>query len=280
MSTKIAWCDETWNPVIGCSKKSAGCENCYAERMAFRLGGMERHKWTYGRVVNHCGDHEWRIQWNGHTVFIESALEKPLHWKKPRTIFVCSMGDLFHETVPFEWIDRIFGIIDDVRAKREAEYLPNHKWMLLTKRPARALEYFTGGSQYTFWTGVGDCTGKEIPIGHVDIGVTVEDQKAADERIPILLKIPAAKRFISFEPLLSPIVFPYAVSRPDYAFIGCESGPGARLCDINWIKLLRNRCGLAHIPVGIKQIPLNGKCSKFEDRDQWPPDLRVWEIEK
>ena len=106
MSTNISWCNETWNPICGCSKISAGCLNCWAERMAFRLACMEATKncfrreqiEIYGKVVYA------NRGWNGKMTFIESALTKPFHWRKPRKIFVCSMGDLFHDSVPFESI--------------------------------------------------------------------------------------------------------------------------------------------------------------------------------
>jgi protein gp37 len=199
-------------------------------------------------------------KWTGKTTFVESALAKPLHWRKPHTIFVVSMGDLFHETVPFEWIEKVMGVI---------EQCPQHFFYMLTKRPHIMAEYFNG-------------LGKRFELSCCDnlcLGVTVENQKAADERIPILLKIPAAQRFISFEPLLEDISLPLGLARIHYGFIGCESGPNARLCTQDQIRSVRRSCGMAGIPVGIKQIPLNGKCSKFENRDQWPEDLRVWEIE-
>ena len=107
--SKIEWTDETYNPIIGCSHISPGCDNCYAERMANRLAQITSTYDNYGEVVN------WLygscIGWNGKTHFVKSQLEKPLHWKKPRKIFVCSMGDLFHETVLFGWLVKVFDII-------------------------------------------------------------------------------------------------------------------------------------------------------------------------
>ncbi|MFA6281872.1 MAG: DUF5131 family protein, partial [Candidatus Omnitrophota bacterium] len=147
MSTKIEWTNETWNPVVGCSKISEGCENCYAEKMACRLTSMEYAE--YDR--SHDGEASMsdakpvgyydsvtdlsKRQWNGRTVLVESALEKPLHWKKPRKIFVCSMGDLFHESVPFDWVDKVMAII---------VLCPQHTFQVLTKRPERMAEYFCG----------------------------------------------------------------------------------------------------------------------------------------
>jgi protein gp37 len=252
MSTKIPWADESWNVIVGCSKVSAGCQNCYAERMARRQAAMGN---TNYRWVTSNG------KWAGKTTFVESALEKPFHWRNPRTIFVVSMGDLFHETVPFEWIEKVMGVI---------EQCPQHFFYMLTKRPHIMAEYFNGlGKSYEL-----SC------CPNLCLGVTVENQKAAAERIPILLKIPAAQRFISFEPLLEALtLWPLDIRGISVGFIGCESGPGARLCKQDAILDLRYQLSNANVKVGIKQIPLNGKCSKFENRDQWPEDLRVWEIE-
>ncbi len=266
MGTKIAWCDEVWNVVVGCSKVSAGCQNCFAERMAVRLAGMGQQ--NYQAVLTPTDDGATH-KWNGKTVFVESALGKPLHWRKPRTIFVVSMGDLFHETVPFEWIDEVMMRIT---------LSQQHTYMLLTKRPQRMQEYFR---RFYAETAV---------YRSIHIGVTVENQKAADERILPLLKTPAAKRFISFEPLLEKIDSPTIDSTGptgskrllediNYAFIGCESGPGARLCTQDDIRSVRDQLQESGVKVGIKQIPIKGKCSKFENRDSWPEDLRVWEIE-
>jgi protein gp37 len=124
--------------------------------------------------------------WNGKTAFVESALDKPLHWKSPRVIFVCSMSDLFHETVPCEWIDKIIDV---------AESTPEHKYLLLTKRPQKMKEYY----EYRDGTGT---------ITNIGIGVTVCTQAEADEKIPILLSIPAAMRFVSIEPMLEGFYLP------------------------------------------------------------------------
>ncbi len=283
MTTKISWADATWNPIIGCSKISAGCANCYAERMAFRLGSMERHKWTYGRVVNHCGDHEFRIQWNGSTEFIESALTKPLHWRKPRKIFVCSMSDLFHESVPFEWIDRVFAVM---------ALCPQHQFMCLTKRAGRMREYcgdllartpgmdkaarelgiphnevmYPGGLK----TGVYQFS---LPLPNVHLGVTVENQDNVG-RIADLIRTSAAKRFLSLEPLLCG--FDIDLTGIDYIYVGCESGSGARLCKGHAIRHMIRQGQAADVQVHVKQIPLNGKCNK--NFDEWPEEFQVREI--
>lgn len=137
MGTKIEWTNETWNPIIGCSKISEGCENCYAEKMAFRLMHMPHTDYYQYVLIDNGEDNPDEFcnvpKWNGLTHFVKPALGKPLKWKKPRRIFVCSMGDLFHESVPFEWIDKVFSITQKCR---------QHTFQILTKRPDRMKEYF------------------------------------------------------------------------------------------------------------------------------------------
>lgn len=178
--TKIEWADVVWNPITGCTPISEGCQNCYARRIAYRLKGR------FGYPEND----PFRVTFHG------ERLEEPLKWKKSRRIFVCSMGDLFHENIPFEWINDIFGIIMMV---------PQHVFMLLTKRPERALEYHQY-SEYEFTDGSGklETSNWEWPV-NIWLGVTAENQKRADERIPVLLQIPASERFVSIEPMLGPI---------------------------------------------------------------------------
>ena len=188
---KIDWLNmpgfkgETWNPIIGCSKVSAGCKNCYAEKMAFRINNM--HPRTgYNNVIS-------GKKWNGKTHFVESAIKKPLHWKKPRMIFVCSMSDLFHEDNSYSDINKVFKIMPLCR---------QHKFIILTKRPERAFNYFKWLIEQAKKAGI---DGPFLPLLHVYIGVTAENQEMANERIPILLTIPAAKRFLSIEPMLGEI---------------------------------------------------------------------------
>lgn len=198
---KIGWLNvpgfipQTWNPIVGCSKVSEGCRNCYAERMAGRLVGMGVSE--YGRVVNidtrtlpttRC--------WNGKTFLVEAALPKPLGWKKPRAIFVNSMGDLFHENTPDEWIDQVHYTM----AK-----CPQHLFIVLTKRAERMAKYYSE-ERCLYETDCGDYTPKASwPLPNVWIGVTAENQEAADARIPHLLSTPAAVRFVSCEPLIGPV---------------------------------------------------------------------------
>ncbi len=127
--SKIEWTDKTWNPIIGCSKISEGCNNCYAEKMAGRLENIESTQY-YSKVLKNFNN---KVIWNGKTYLLEKILEKPYHWKKHQKIFVSSMGDLFHESVPFEWIDMIIDVVRDN---------PHHTFIFLTKRPKIMKQYF------------------------------------------------------------------------------------------------------------------------------------------
>jgi protein gp37 len=207
MPTKIEWTDETWNPIRGCSRVSEGCRHCYAETVAGRFGGSGL---AYEGLTVLAG--KQRV-WNGQIKFVEEHLLDPLKWKRPRRIFVNSMSDLFHENVTDAMRDRIFAVM---------ALAPQHTFQVLTKRPERMLAYFnsarasmTRGFDICAW--VADMVPnppmnwidllERIPVAlpNVWLGVSVENQKAADERIPLLLQTPAAKRFISGEPLLGAI---------------------------------------------------------------------------
>src|SRR5581483_3703572 len=221
--TAIEWTDSTWNPIRGCSRVSEGCRNCYAEKVAYRFSGPGQ---PYEGLVRINASGERKPEWNGQVQFVEKHLLDPLKWKgKPLfskslgkrvgyasglRIFVNSMSDLFHENVPDEWIDRIFAVM---------ALCPQHIFQVLTKRPQRMLEYLSSldfeqdrhpwGKAATS-LGVSPCAESMIedaafPLPNVWLGVSVEDQKAADERIPLLLQTPAAVRFISAEPLLGQV---------------------------------------------------------------------------
>lgn len=242
MSTKIEWADETWNPITGCSPVSAGCNNCYARRMANRLRG--RHGYP--------ADNPFKVTLH------PDRLEQPLRWRKPRRVFVCSMGDLFHEDVRDYQFYQVYEVM---------ERCSHHTFLLLTKRPEIAKAVLT---RYE---------GRTWPLPNVWLGVTAEDQTAADERIPILLKIPAALRFVSVEPMLglvdlNQIIVPgdnpmeYHVSalheqhddclydspsQLDWVICGGESGPGARPMQPEWPRSLRDQCQAAGVPFFFKQ---------------------------
>lgn len=222
--SKIEWTDSTWNPITGCSKVSQGCKFCYAERWAIRGMGQ----WAKDRKRKFTD-----------ILFHPDKLTDPIKWKKPRMIFVCSMADLFHPDIPFETIELIF----DVMYKAE-----QHIFQVLTKRPERMLEFYKWyESQYTGW--------KQKNIW---LGVSVEDQKTADERIPILVSIPAYVRFISIEPLLGAIdkIVHWDDDDEiaiDWIIVGGESGPKARLVNPDWVRSLRDICVAGGIPFFFKQ---------------------------
>lgn len=239
--SKIEWTDRTWNPVTGCTKVSQGCKNCYAERMYERFNG----KGTFKNITCHT-----------------NRLRQPLSWKKPSMVFVNSMSDLFHEDVPFEFINSVFSVMSDVNI---------HTYQILTKRPQRMLEFYEWkADQFSIpWQ----------PSSNVWIGVSIEDQKAADERIPLLLKLPAAIRFLSCEPLLADVnlkpwikitnkVDSIEIHTPfHWVIAGGESGPKARPMHPDWARSLRDQCNAASVPFFFKQW---GEWLPFEETAQAP----------
>jgi len=260
--SRIEWTDATWSPVTGCAPISEGCQNCYAKRMANRLRGR-------------CGypaDDPFRV-----TLHPE-RLNEPLKWKTPRRVFVCSMGDLFHEDVhPYD-IMQIFNVM--AKAK-------HHTFLVLTKRPERMLEVYkrlrpgtTIPGPYFSITGKGEGWAGSPPSlpNNIWLGVTAENQQRADERIPILLEIPAAVRFVSVEPMLGPVDLSewkpfdgvcYCQEDPrgckprlvkdcpetaiDWVICGGETGPGARPIHPDWVRSLRDQCQAAGVPFFFKQ---------------------------
>lgn len=242
MSTKISWCDETINPVVGCSKISSGCKNCYAENMARRLAAMGIPQ--YKDVIQH----NWPSadKWNGHAAFVESELHKPSKWKKPRSVFVSSMGDLFHDAVNVNWQ---LAVLDMVNTFKQ------HTFIFLTKRPENMRRLLST-----------DVAAAGAVLPNLIVGVSVEDQQTADERIPVLLATPAAKRFISIEPMIGPVDiwdhlknylqgFPLKVIKPalNGVILGGESGNQARDLDPLWAIQVRDQCAAAGVPFMFKQ---------------------------
>lgn len=204
---------QSWNPVRGCTRVSEGCTNCYAERMAARYS--KRGMWGCGFAEMTPGG----PRWTGRVELIEHKIDEPLHWRKPRTVFVNSTSDLFHEKLPDEAIDRVFAVM---------ALCPGHTFIVLTKRPERMREYFAGiddndggrmeGMRDALIEGNAqkshaDRTGEDpsmwlavhTPLSNVWLGTSVEDQATAEARIPALLETPAAVRFVSYEPALGPV---------------------------------------------------------------------------
>lgn len=208
--TGIEWTEVTWNPVTGCTKISAGCKNCYAERMAKRLRLMGSR-----RYVN-----EFAVTLH------EDLLDFPKKMRAPRQIFVNSMSDLFHEAVPLEFIQKVFATMNAC---------PQHVFQVLTKRSTRLAEL----ANSLVWT------------KNIWMGVTVEDD-ANKHRIKNLKNVPAAVRFISFEPLLSEICHP-DLTGINWIIVGGESGPGARPIKKEWVESLQENARINHIPFFFKQ---------------------------
>ena len=267
MGNKILWTDKTWNPIVGCSKISPGCKNCYAERMAKRLKAMGRPE--YQEVVDENG-------WTGKTVFVKERLKIPYGWKKAQKIFVGSMTDLFHESVPDEWLNAVFHMIEEN---------PQHIFQILTKRPENALEYL----KYK--------TAGFATLPNLWLGVTAENQEMADKRIPILLQIPSAVRFVSIEPMLGEIDLRAYIhgglfadpreiwrfySPLDWVICGGESGPGARPIQIHpeWVRGLRDQCQGAGVPFFFKQWGKWGFAERGEKYHDWRDDIGFRKIGK
>ena len=277
--TTIEWTDKTWNPVSGCTKVSAGCKNCYAERVFPR---------AYHRDIELSGSDQPRRRDFTDVRIHPDRLDQPLRWRKPARVFVNSMSDLFHEDVPDDFIFQVYRVMGHAR---------QHTFQILTKRPQRMLEL------QTRWRDAG------TPIANVWLGVSCEDQKTADERIPLLLQTPAAVRFVSAEPLLGPIDFigkdaqgsalhPYERdAKLDWLIIGGESGPNARPFNLQWGRDIIEQCKAANVPVFFKQVGSNsfytqevgtakGEGFRFHDINdrkggdpaEWPEDLRVREF--
>ena len=314
-NSKIQWTDKVWNPVTGCTKVSSGCANCYAERLfprAYANSYVEEFR-------PGPGDTRMRKREFTDVVCHPDRLDNPLHWKKPRLVFVNSMSDLFHEDVPDEFIDKVFAVM---------ALKPQHKFQVLTKRPERMRDYFDyekirgGGSRFDKWEHAArkmspalgtewllDLNQKDcFPLPNVWLGVSCEDQKTANERIPILLETPAAIRFVSAEPLLDKINFSkvdqfHALGKDiDWVIVGGESGPKGRPWDITWIRQISDQCKASGTACFVKQlgsfpkmggyhrnsISLNDRHSdtrlfrlmrhpKGGDIEEWPEDLRVRE---
>lgn len=188
----IQWTDKVWNPTVGCTRVSAGCENCYAEKFANRLEGMGRPEYL-GLTKKHA---DRSVNWTGVVRTLPERLEDPLRWKKPQRVFVNSMSDLFHESVPDEFIDQVFAVM---------AHSNRHTYQVLTKRPERMLEWAKDASERVCRAAHWNPHAWHWPWENVWLGVSVENQAAADERIPLLLRTPAAVHFLSCEPLLGPL---------------------------------------------------------------------------
>lgn len=221
--SQIEWTDSTWNPVAGCSIMSSGCTNCYAMQMAKRLEAMGVDK--YAGLTRKSGK---RTVWNGAVREDRSALDIPRRWRKPRKIFVNSMSDLFHPQVTESFIEEVWAVMRDT---------PQHHYQILTKRPDRMLEVLKARLP------------EKLP--NVWLGTSVEDSEVT-ERIEHLKSIPAAIRFISFEPLIGP-VGAVDLSGIDWAIVGGESGHAARPIKVDWIDEIYELCRTSDTAFFFKQ---------------------------
>lgn len=247
--TKIEWAEKVWNPIVGCSKVSSGCKHCYAERMAARLAAMGKPE--YLAVVTDGG------RWNGHVKCLPEKLDDPLHWKKPRRVFVNSMSDLFHEDVPLDFILRCWMVMAGCAGQT---------FIILTKRPERMHRFITEWLPGAWGLATMSLQLLDYPIPNIWLGVSVEDRKTADERLTWLARTPAAKHVVSYEPALEQILFSLTKYQPiDWLIMGCESGPKARPMDIEWAKSTLNWCESTGTPFFLKQMVVNGKLVKMPE---------------
>jgi protein gp37 len=266
-SSTIEWTDATWQPITGCAVVSPGCTNCYAMKLAgTRLRNLPSRKGL--TVQTKAGP-----VWNGKVRLNEEWLTQPLTWRRPSKIFVCAHGDLFAEGVPDAWIDRVFAVMAGAA---------QHTFQVLTKRSDRMRAYLTALPERMRTL---DCDSGldfvRLPLPNVWLGVSAEDQRRADERVPDLLATPAAVRWVSAEPLLGPINFTNIRPRDRYEFnalggydfdqgtccerldwivVGGESGPGARPMHPDWARQIRDVCAAA------------GTAFHFKQHGSWAPE--------
>ena len=237
--SKIEWTEVTWNPVTGCTKLTPGCDNCYAARFAERFRNTLGHPYEQG--------FDLRLH--------ESRLEAPLKWKKPRTVFVNSMSDLFHVGVPTGYVDRVFDVMEEAG---------RHTFQVLTKRSGRMQKYMT--RRYR----------DRLPPAHIWMGVSVEDSPRRS-RIRHLQGTPAAIRFLSLEPLLGPLLH-LDLAAIDWVIVGGESGPGARPMHDAWVRAIREQCVRDGVAFFFKQWggrtpKANGRMLDGKTYDEKPGEL-------
>lgn len=252
--THIEWTDATWNPVTGCSVVSPGCTNCYAMKWAGTR--LQHHRSRYGLTV---GSKAGPV-WNGEVRFNAEWLDQPLRWKRPRKIFVCAHGDLFHENVPDEWIDRVFAVM---------ALCPQHIFQVLTKRPDRMRKWVSravglaqaaqcGGTviadELPYVTGAicHPAGQRDWPLPNVWLGVSVEDQARADERREDFANTPAAIKYVSYEPALGPVDWA-GWNFVDQIISGGESGSAARPSHPDWHRATRDFCAANDMAYFFKQ---------------------------
>lgn len=280
--SSIEWTDRTWNPVRGCSRVSPGCDNCYAMRVAHRFSG-EGGTYEGLTVLRPKTAKRPGVDWAGTARLVTDQITAPVGWRKPQRIFVNSMSDLFHESLEDWRIDRIFGTMwACLYLGRDG--VPGHTFQILTKRPQRMRDYLSTDRRRA-WADAAVLAGGGIdpdglhdqtafhkgPHPRIWLGVSVENQATADDRIPLLLETPAAVRFISAEPLLGDTsIWAYLKSEVrdrslailggaplpglDWVIVGGESGPGARPFNVAWAADVVKQCRDAGVACFVKQL--------------------------
>lgn len=290
--SEIPYCEKTLEVTGGCTKCALGCRICWAIKEVWRMAHnpLQGDKWK-GLVEKKNGV----LNWTGRIKCFPEALKIPLRRKKPTTYFVNSKADLFHEKVPFEFVDKVLYVM-----YRNLQ----HTFLIFTKRPERMLEYFTDDElllrllrlfpNYTPEARL--C--REWPLENIQLILSISTQVEADEKIPILLQIPATVRGLSIEPMLEEIdieryLVRYArhnhaphksctsscrasdLTKTHWVVVGSESGPGAMYCPIENIRGIVEQCKAASVPVFVKQIHLGGKAKAIKNINEFPEDLRI-----
>lgn len=257
-ASRIEWTEATWNPVTGCTKVSPGCAHCYAGRP----GWPETFEpWLPG---------------NDTVRLHPDRLDEPLRWKTPRMVFVNSMSDLFHESVPVEFVVSVWAAM---------ALTPQHTYQVLTKRPDLMDEFVNDRAIEMWWRSAAavvarsEAEGERVlreegPLPNVWLGVSAENQHWAQKRIPVLLRIPAAVRFVSAEPLLGPLNLREYSGGLDWVIVGGESGPKHRRFDPDWARQIVAQCREADVACFVKQLGGARPGNRLEDL---PEDLRVRE---
>lgn len=263
VKSKIQWTEASWNPATGCTKVSQGCKFCYAETWAKRkMGNFKDRKFTDVRIH-------------------EDRLDQPLKWRRSRKIFVNSMSDLFHESIPDSFIDKVFAVM----------YVANHHtYQILTKRPERMKKYLNNKNLHQRLFGEIKKIRRDVVVlsnwiqDHIWLGVSVEDQKSLRERVPLLIESKCAVKWLSVEPLLEEVDLRVVnIKYIDWVVVGGESGVKARKCECKWIDWVVTVCKVNGVPVFVKQLgsklakELNLKHGKGGDIEEFPEMLQVRE---
>lgn len=277
----IAWTEQTWNPIRGCTRISSGCTRCYAEVVAARFSdpGM-----AYEGLARRTSAGP---RWTGKLKVVEEHLADPIRWRRPRMIFVNSMSDLFHQSLSIDVIARVYAVMI---------LSPHHTFQVLTKRAARMREVLTDSSFYrrvldaatgfrARWpglTGIGISDPTKFPPMNVWNGVSVENQPAADQRVPELVATPSSVRWLSIEPQIGPVDLSAFIGGPyvtlpgdqvepnrnagiDWVVIGGESGRDPRPFNVEWARSLLAQCRGAGVPVFMKQLGSNPTANYYDE---------------